>query len=87
MSEKMTGTVVEPQAPGGLVADLRAACFGRPAKIEWPHRLLHRAADAIELAEMRECVALKNKQNLLDKLQAANARIAELERALSEGDA
>ena len=33
----------------GLVGRLREACNGHPsAKIKWPHRLLHDAADAIE---------------------------------------
>ena len=32
-----------------LIKELRAACDGHPhAKIPWPHRLLHRAADALE---------------------------------------
>ncbi len=31
-----------------LVERLRAACVGRPAKIAWPHRILHEAADEIE---------------------------------------
>lgn len=31
-----------------LVMRLRDACVGQPAKIPWPHRLLHDAADAIE---------------------------------------
>ncbi len=31
-----------------LVSRLRKACKGRPAKIAWPHHLLHEAADAIE---------------------------------------
>lgn len=32
-----------------LVGQLRQACIGHPfAKIEWPHRLLHEAADTIE---------------------------------------
>lgn len=36
-------------ANGGLVARLREACDGHPhAKIEWPHRILHEAADEIE---------------------------------------
>lgn len=35
-----------------LVERLRAACNGHPhAKIEWPHRILHEAADALEAAE------------------------------------
>lgn len=32
-----------------IVRELREACSGHPhAKIAWPHRLLHRAADALE---------------------------------------
>lgn len=33
-----------------LSAQLREACVGRPAKINWPHRLLHDAADALDSA-------------------------------------
>ena len=43
----------EPDAAGGsmmqLVVRLREACNGHPhAKIPWPHRILHEAADEIE---------------------------------------
>lgn len=39
-----------------LVARLKAACVGHPdAKIPWPHRLLHEAAD--ELTSLRARVA------------------------------
>jgi len=32
----------------GLVERIRAACVGHPhAKIAWPHRILHEAADAL----------------------------------------
>jgi hypothetical protein len=38
-----------------LVARLRAACIGHPdAKIAWPHRLLHDAADTIEALALAE---------------------------------
>ena len=33
---------------GDIVERLRGSCVGTPAKIEWPHRLLHEAADEIE---------------------------------------
>src|SRR5690554_2559701 len=37
-----------------VVARVRAACVGHPyAKIEWPHRLLHEAADHIEALTKR----------------------------------
>lgn len=36
---------------GDLVFRLRNACVGKPAKIPWPHRLLHEAADTIEAAQ------------------------------------
>lgn len=31
-----------------IVERLREACVGKPAKIPWPHYLLHEAADEIE---------------------------------------
>jgi len=35
-----------------LVERIRGACDGHPhAKIEWPHRILHEAADRIEALE------------------------------------
>lgn len=38
----------DPSMTVGLVERLRAACTGHPfAKIEWPHRLLHEAADTL----------------------------------------
>ena len=49
-----------------LVERLRAACNGHPhAKIAWPHRILHEAADRIEalereLSEARALVAEAN---------------------------
>lgn len=33
---------------------LLGACVGKPAKIPWPHRLLHEAADHIEALEARQ---------------------------------
>ena len=36
-----------------LIERLRDACNGQSAKIPWPHRLLHEAADALELVQLR----------------------------------
>jgi hypothetical protein len=31
-----------------IAEKLRGACVGKPAVIQWPHRVLHEAADEIE---------------------------------------
>lgn len=59
-----------------LVDRLRGACDGHPyAKIEWPHRILHEAAD--EIGKLREELtatraerdrAQKTCEQLIDKL-------------------
>ena len=38
---------------------LRDACNGKPAKIQWPHRLLHEAADALDSADALHMVAVE----------------------------
>ena len=38
---------------------LREACNGKPAKIQWPHRLLHEAADALDSADALHMVAVE----------------------------
>ncbi len=45
----------------GMRQRLLDACVGKPAKIPWPHRLLHDAADHIEKLEeevrgWRDCI-------------------------------
>jgi hypothetical protein len=68
-SIKSFGSVDQPPADAdadvdGLIADLQAKCKGHPnALIPWPHRLLHRAIDALRAkyqlpadAEVREAL-------------------------------
>ena len=38
----------------GIRQRLLDACVGKPAKVPWPHRLLHDAADYIEALEARQ---------------------------------
>ena len=70
--------------PTSLVYRLKQQCFGRPATIPWPHRLLHDAADTItdlreENAKLRAatnqsrlafagCVSVQSAIDLLDAL-------------------
>lgn len=63
-----------------LVERLRAACDGHPhAKIPWPHRVLHEAADRIEADAARitmlDAVATHERERA-DKLEAALREIA-----------
>jgi len=63
-----------------LVERLRAACNGHPhAKIAWPHRILHEAADRIEALE-RERAALRDERDSL--IAAAPAQLAALKNAI-----
>ena len=63
-----------------LVERLRAACNGHPhAKIAWPHRILHEAADRIEALE-RERAALRDERDSL--IAAAPALLAALKNAI-----
>ena len=62
-----------------LVERIRAACDGHPhAKIEWPHRILHEAADRIEALEaaLREIVQKRKMDAVAATSMQAIARAA-----------
>lgn len=64
----------------GLVARLREACNGKPAKIEWPHRVLHDAANEIERLRAREA-QLREALELADgALSGANMNMKVVEK-------
>ncbi len=52
----MTNTPTPDKRPdvAAMKARLLDACVGKPAKVPWPHRLLHDAVDAIEALEARQ---------------------------------
>jgi hypothetical protein len=57
-----------------LVKRLRSACNGHPfAKIEWPHRVLHEAADEIERLQSELNVAVAGNPNLPTSKQSLPA--------------
>lgn len=73
-----------------IVAKLRQACKGHPhAKIAWPHRLLHEAADTIKALKQRiadlersEAATQKLYQSWHDRALKAEHLMAQLSHAL-----
>ncbi len=63
-----------PRSQPDIVGRLRSACDGHPhAKIEWPHRILHEAAD--EIASLKSQV---------ERMTALEMRVIALEQVISE---
>lgn len=57
-----------------IVKRLREACNGKPAKIPWPHRVLHEAADEIE--RLREIISIAMESIDADDVIGAYEKLA-----------
>ena len=76
-------------APETISKRLRDECIGNPATIPWPHRILHEAADALDLYDARIAALQAERDDDANQLDSARhtvdvltARIAELEARL-----
>jgi len=71
-----------------ITARLREACTGQPAEIEWPHRLLHDAADEIERLHATIRTVADNlgcgPANIVEWSAKAKAGLLELDRLQQE---
>ncbi len=70
-----------------IVQRLKAACVGQPAKVKWPHRLLHDAIALIAELKAENASLWKNVSGLIKTAELGLARVKELEAALTAAHA
>ncbi len=64
-------TPLSPEAVAQMVARLHSSCVGQPAKIAWPHRPLHDAADMLTTLAAENATLRASEAAVVERLKVA----------------